>query len=183
MSDVIEAPATGSRLMQDMLLHYEIQHFLAEEAAMLDERRFREWFALLADDLIYWMPVRTTTAKGDEANEFSKYGEGAFFDEDKTLMEERIRKLETSYSWSEDPPSRTRHMLSNIRVRERLSETEYRVSSDFMVYRSRLARDEDLWVGRREDVLRRVATGWQIARRDIFIDQVSLNSKNISIFF
>jgi biphenyl 2,3-dioxygenase beta subunit len=52
-----------------------------------------------------------------------------------------------------------------------------------MLYRSRLAADEDLWVGRREDRLRRSGESFLIARRHIYLDQVSLSSKNLSVFF
>lgn len=168
--------------VDDVLLQHEIEQFLFMEAALLDDRRFHEWFDLLADDLEYWMPVRSTTAKGDQESEFAKLGEGAFFDEDKGLMAERIRKLDTAYAWSEDPPSRTRRILSNIRV-EKLAGDSVSVNSNFLIYRSRLASEEDLWAGRRQDTLRKTDGGWRIARRHIFLDQVSLGSQNLSIFF
>lgn len=173
-------PAT---MLEQVLLQYEIEQFLYHEAALLDDRRFWEWFALLADDLEYWMPVRSTRSKGDESKEFAPIGGGAFFDEDKPLIAERLRKLDTGFSWAEDPPSRTRHYVSNVRIVSRASADEVRVANNFLVYRSRLAREEDLWAGWRDDVLRRTNGQWQIARRHIYIDQVSLNSKNLSIFF
>lgn len=169
--------------LDDVVLHHEIEQFLFEEAELLDSRRYHQWFELLADDLEYWMPIRSTRAKGDEQSEFTRLGEGAFFDDDKPLIHERIRKLDTGYSWSEDPPSRTRRILSSIRIVEKRSGDEFLVSCNFLVYRSRLAHDEDLWAGKREDLLRRKNGQLQIARRHIFIDQVSLGSKNISIFF
>ena len=169
--------------VEDVLFQHEIEQFLYEEAALLDSRRYHEWYALLADDLEYWMPVRSTRARGDEEQEFAKIGQGAFFDEDKGLMAERIRKLDTRYSWSEDPPSRTRRIISNVRIRDKRPGGEVDVSCNFLIYRSRLARDEDLWAGRREDTLRNAAGRWQIVRRHIFLDQVSLGSTNLSIFF
>lgn len=172
-----------SSALEALLLQNEIEQFLYQEAALLDDRKFWQWYELLHDDLEYWMPVRSTRAKGDEANEFAPIGGGAFFDETKPLLAERLRKLDTGYSWSEDPPSRTRHYVSNVRIVERKSADELRVANNFLVYRSRLARDEDIWAGWRDDTLRRTNGKWQIARRHIFIDQVSLNSKNLSIFF
>jgi 3-phenylpropionate/cinnamic acid dioxygenase small subunit len=169
--------------LNDILLQYEIEQFYYHEAALLDDRRFHEWLTLLTDDLEYFMPVRSTRARGDEEHEFTKPGEAAFFDETKPLMEERVRKLDTGFSWAEDPPSRTRHFVSNVRIREKISDTELRVTCNFFVYRTRLAQDEDWWVGRREDTLRKVDGQWRIAKRHIFLDQVSLRSKNLSIFF
>ena len=169
--------------LDDLLLQHELEQFLYYEASLLDARRFHEWLTLLADDVEYWMPVRTTRMRGDEEYEFARPGESAFFDETKALLEERVRKLDTGVSWAEDPPSRTRHFVSNVRIVERPSPTEVRLDVAFFVYRSRLAQDEDMWVGRREDTLRREGASWKIARRHLFLDQVSLRSKNLSIFF
>ena len=78
------------------------------------------------------MPIRSTRARGDEENEFSRLGEGAFFDDTKPHMEERVRKLYTGFAWSEDPPSRTRHFVANVRVLERLSDDELKVACNFL---------------------------------------------------
>lgn len=165
-----------------MQLQYEIEQFLYDEAALLDERRFDEWLTLLAEDVEYWMPVRSTRMRGDEAHEFAEPGSTAFFDDDRESLEQRVRKLHTGFSWSEDPPSRTRHYVSNVRILGEDAD-EVKVSCNFLVYRSRLASDEDIWAGRREDVLRRTDRGWVICKRHLFLDQVSLRSKNLSIFF
>jgi 3-phenylpropionate/cinnamic acid dioxygenase small subunit len=168
---------------EDFRLLQQIEQFLYREAALLDERRFREWLDLFTDDTEYWMPVRSTRQWSDEAHEFTQPGEAAFFDEDKELLAERVRKLYTGVAWSEDPPSRVRHFVSNVRLLERRGDAEFLVTCNFIVYRTRLAMDEDMWVGRREDTLRKVDGRWRIARRHIFIDQVSLTSKNLSVFF
>jgi len=165
-----------------MRLQYEIEQFLYEEAALLDDRRFDEWLTLLADDLEYWMPVRSTRMAGDEAREFSEPGGTAFFDDNRESIEERIRKLHTGFSWAEDPPSRTRHYVSNVRILSVKGE-EVAVSLNFLVYRSRLASHEDWWAGRREDTLRRTERGWTICKRHLFLDHVSLTAKNLSVFF
>ena len=172
--------ATGREARRE--LQYDVEQFLYYEADLLDSRRFEDWLELLADDLEYWMPVRSTRALGDEANEFAKPGESAFFDDDKISMGQRVRKLFTGYAWAEDPPSRTRHIVSNVRINAVDGET-IDVACNFIVYRSRLSSDEDLWVGRREDRLRRDGETFVIARRHLYLDQVSLSSKNLSIFF
>lgn len=180
---VAELQRSTSAREERLLLRLEVEEFLAHEAALLDGRKFREWLDVLADDLEYWMPVRTTRAKGDEANEFAKLGESAFFDETKPLIEERVRKLETPYSWAEDPPSRTRHINTNLRILSQPRPDEVEVACNFILYRGRLANHQDIWVGSRDDGLRRTADGWKIYKRHIFIDQVSLLAKNLSVFF
>jgi 3-phenylpropionate/cinnamic acid dioxygenase small subunit len=160
---------------------YQIEQFLYEEAALLDGRNFEAWYALLADDLEYWMPVRTTRSLNDAAYEFSRPGEAAFFDDDKVSMGQRVKKLTTGFSWSEDPPSRTRHHVTNVRViAER--DGEVTISCNFLIYRSRLANEVDVWSGRREDTLRGSDGAYTIVKRHLFLDDVSLNSKNLSSF-
>jgi 3-phenylpropionate/cinnamic acid dioxygenase small subunit len=79
------------------------------------------------------------------------------------------------------PPSRTRHIISNIRVK-RDDGVELEVHSNFMVYRTRMEKDQDIFVGTRRDVLRRANGAMKIARRTIILDQAVLGAKNISIF-
>jgi 3-phenylpropionate/cinnamic acid dioxygenase small subunit len=57
------------------------------------------------------------------------------------------------------------------------------VGCNMVVYRSRLDTDEDWWVGRRIDRLRNVEGHWKIARREIYLDQTVLKSKNLTTFF
>jgi 3-phenylpropionate/cinnamic acid dioxygenase small subunit len=79
------------------------------------------------------------------------------------------------------PPSRTRHLITNVRVgKDDGKQIEAR--SNFLVYRTRMETDQDLFVGTREDRLRRVDRSFKIARRTIILDQAVLNAKNISIF-
>jgi ethylbenzene dioxygenase beta subunit len=43
---------------------HEVEQFLYREARLLDERRYDEWMALLADDLHYWVPTRRNKVRG-----------------------------------------------------------------------------------------------------------------------
>jgi 3-phenylpropionate/trans-cinnamate dioxygenase subunit beta len=80
-------------------------------------------------------------------------------------------------------PSRTRHLLVNIRVEPADAESELEVHSNFIVYRSRSETEHDFYVGARRDVLRRVDGVWRIAHRKLIPDQNVLSTKNVSIFF
>ena len=60
---------------------------------------------------------------------------------------------------------------------------ETTVEANFHLYRSRLEADEDSWIGRRRDVLRRVDGELKIAKRDVFLEQTLLRSRNLSNFF
>jgi 3-phenylpropionate/cinnamic acid dioxygenase small subunit len=107
----------------------------------------------------------------------------AILDEDKTTLAARVARLDTGMAWAEDPPSRTRHMISNVEVERCESGAEVKVYCNFLVYRSRAETEEDFYVGARQDVLRRVGGAWKIARRRLVLDQAVLTAKNVSIFF
>jgi 3-phenylpropionate/cinnamic acid dioxygenase small subunit len=86
-------------------------------------------------------------------------------------------------AWAEDPPSRTRHLVTNVQVRRRSASDEFDVTSSFLLYRTRLETDLNLFAGRREDMLRKTGEGWRIARRKILLDQNVVLAKNLSVFF
>jgi len=169
-------------LAERAALQYEIEQFFFEEAAILDARKYREWLALVTDDIHYWMPIRRTVTRTDLEFEFTKPGAMAYFDDDRELLEMRVKKLEASSAWSEDPPSRSRHFVSNIRILD-VSDDEVTVDLCFHLYRTRLNTDVDSWVGRRTDVLRRAGRSLKIAKRYIFLDQTVIVSKNMSTIF
>jgi 3-phenylpropionate/cinnamic acid dioxygenase small subunit len=74
-------------------------------------------------------------------------------------------------------------VISNVEVAEGASPNETKVYCTFVVYKTRLERELDLFAGHREDVLRKVDGDWKIAWRKIVLAQSVLASKNLSIFF
>jgi 3-phenylpropionate/cinnamic acid dioxygenase small subunit len=169
-------------LQQRMLLKFEVEEFLFREASLLDERRLDEWLALATDDIHYWMPIRRTTTAKEIDNEFTKPGGMAFFDDDKRTLGLRIQRLAVGRAWAEDPPSRTRHMVSNVRILG-ADANEILVAANFQLYRTRLDSEEDSWIGRREDLLRRENGALKLARRYIYLDQTVILSQNMSNLF
>ena len=124
-----------------MLLHYEVERFYYDEAALLDSHRYEEWLALFSDDAHYFMPIRRTRMLRELDKEFTRPGEMAFFDDTKTLLAGRIIKLGSGRSWAEDPPSRTRHLITNVRITKDEGRT-LEVESNFHLYRTRLNSEE-----------------------------------------
>src|SRR3990172_2130203 len=153
-------------------LRREIEDFLYHEAELLDERRLREWLDLLTDDVRYWMQIRHNPLErpGDVSEEISKPGESYYFNDDKKTLKVRVERVYAKNAWAEMPPSRTRHLVSNIRVKKD-SGLEIEVHSNFLCYRTRLEKDQDLFVGTRHDLLRRANDNFKIARRTIILDQ------------
>lgn len=169
----------------DLALQQEIEQYYFWEAKLLNDRRFPEWFATLADDIHYLMPIRTTRVMRDAHNEYTRPDEYAHFDEDAAQMKQRLKKITSDVGWSENPASRTRHVVSNVMVVEGDRPGEYHASSVFVLYRNRLERQVDIFAGERQDLLRRTDSeaGFELARRTILLDQSTLLSNNLSFFF
>ena len=173
----------------------QVEQFLFREARLLDARRFHEWLDLLTDDVRYWMPTRANrypaNSKAISILDGSRYEEGdlsredelAILDEDKDSLTRRVNRLDSGMAWAEDPPSRTRHFVSNIEVEPGAGDTEMRVYSNFIMYRTRGETEQDFYVGSRQDVLRREGGQLKVAYRKIVLDQTVLLAKNVSNFF
>lgn len=164
-------------------LLWEIEQFLYAEAALLDERRHDEWFALLADDLHYCMPVTANVQPGSR----TLPGRESFghFEETRQTLRTRIKRIATGQVLSEEPPPRMRRFLSNVRLTDISPTGEHQVKCLFILHRTRLDWQLDVFHGARTDTLRRADTalGWQIAQRIVHIDQGLVPSYNLNMFF
>lgn len=165
-----------------MRLQFEVEQFLYAEAALLDERRLSDWLSLCAEDIHYWMPIRRTMTARETAREFTSPDAMAFFNDNKAMLGVRVQRLSVGRAWAEDPPSRTRRFVGNVRLID-VDGDEIRVSVNFHLYRTRLDSEEDSWFGRREDTLRRTDNGFLLARRHIFLDQTVILAQNMSNLF
>ncbi|WNM31690.1 3-phenylpropionate/cinnamic acid dioxygenase subunit beta [Streptomyces sp. Li-HN-5-11] len=191
MSTATEPTRNRAGTRADRDTHFEVEQFYYEEAALLDDGRYADWLELLADDLDYWMPTRTNRLRRQQALSVAARGEAAFYDETKDSLAWRVRRFDSGMAWAEDPPSRTRHLVTNVMVRhadpaehDGFTEDDLWTLSAFLVYRNRLEREENVFAGSRTDLLRRTADGrLQVARRTILLDQNILQAKNISTFF
>ena len=171
-----------------LLLKQEIEEFLYHEADLLDERRYEDWLALIAEDVRYWMPMRRNVKVGEAEREFTRAGQDInWFDEGKETLTRRVKQILTGMHWAEEPVSRISHMVSNVRLLEinpSVTEpAEVTVRCRFLIYRNRVETETDILVGKREDLLRRTDGQWQIARRKIILDQNVLLTKNLTFFF
>lgn len=164
-------------------LQQEIEQFLYMEAKLLDDRMYGEWYSLMADDLQYWAPTRRNRLRREWRLENSAPDEVSLFNDNKQTLGWKVNQFLTGAHWAEDPPSRTRHNVTNVVIHETVDPDEFRVRSNFVCYRNRLERETDLWVGERQDVLRNTGPRqWQIVSRTVLLDQSVIQSKNLSIF-
>lgn len=177
----IGAELDSGRLAR-MFRQYDVEQFYYHESALLDSHSYEEWVELFTEDIHYFMPIRRTVSRREMHKQFTKPGEMAFFDDDIEILRARVRKLASGTAWAEDPPSRTRHIVTNVRITDEDDE-EMTVHSAFMLYRTRLKSEEDTWIGSRVDTLRRVSGNLKIAKRSIYLEQTLLLSRNLSNFF
>jgi phthalate 3,4-dioxygenase subunit beta len=176
--------------------HQDAHQFLVEEAALLDSADYEGWLGLLTEDVEYLMPVRVTTARGAG---FDSLGDMAHFDENLYSLRKRVQRFATEHAWTEDPPSRTRHFVSNVRTFELAAGAggaggrppagnpaagaDLLVESALLLFRSRGdTREADLVSAGRSDLLRVTPDGLRLARREITVDESVLRTQNLAVF-
>lgn len=169
-------------LQSRMLLKHEVEEFLYHEAELLDSKRYQAWLDLLTEDIHYWIPIRRTTTAKEIDKEFTQPGGVAFFDENLSSLKMRVARMEAGRAWAEDPPSRTRRLITNIKITGSEGDN-IAVQSNFLLYRTRLASEEDSWIGRREEIVRRVDGGFKLAQRHIYLEQTVILAQNMSSLF
>lgn len=103
----MSAPETTPRPAVDPALLAEVSALLFHEAELLDDRRFEEWLELYADDASYWIP------QGPEAD--PRHDVQLLLD-DRRRLRERVLRLASGFAYSQDPASRTIHLVGSVGV-------------------------------------------------------------------
>ena len=180
-----DGAATARRPLPYGDVRHQLAHqFLVEEAHLLDTMQLERWLELLTEDVRYRMPVRVTTMRDHEG---SVLGAMDHFDEDLHSLRKRVERFGTDLAWTEDPPSRVRHLVTNVRTfavddAERTAELD--VESAVLLFRSRIdQRPPDLVSAGRSDRLRRRADGSLcLVERVVSVDEAVLRTQNLAIF-
>jgi ethylbenzene dioxygenase subunit beta len=163
-------------------LVYEVEQFLFREARLLEEERYEEWLGTMTEDIQYWMPGVQTRFRKDKAPRYS-HTRMALFDDDLFNLRRRVTRALHETAWAEDPPTRTCYMLSNIEVEPVEQTDEMTAHSVVLCVRGRNETEEDWLIARRKDRLRRIGEGLlRLSRREIYITQSVVLSKNLNIF-
>ena len=162
---------------------HEIERFYHLEARLFSRKRYREWLDGMVDQEIhYYLPIVEERYKNDRRPpaEFPP----AIFDDNYTDLDERIKRLETDLVWTEDPPSRVLHLITNIDAHSTdRSPDEFESYSNFLVSRHRHEREETVFVGEREDLLVRRDGHFRLQRRKIILPQRVIAHTNLYLFF
>lgn len=172
----------ASSMVNDQV-YRECCEFLFQEAEFLDDNQMRAWLALMHEEIEYQMPIRVTRerAAGPGFSDCSWH-----MNEDWGALETRIARLDTEYAWAEDPPSRTRRCVTNIRVSAAESEEweEVDVKSNLFLFRSRADQTSyHLLCAERRDALRRIDGDWKLRKRLVLLDHTTLGTHNLGVLF
>jgi p-cumate 2,3-dioxygenase beta subunit len=144
----------------------EVEDFLYHEAALLDAWRLDEWLALLTDDATYRIPSNDQPASDPKSALFTVA-------DDIRRIRARVARLKDPHAHAEFPRSRTRRLISNVRILER---TPLVVEANFIVYRYRGNEDVRTYVGRYRYTLESRDGALRIKAREAVLDAMELGS-------
>lgn len=178
-----EPPIEREQLAPEVMV--EIERHLIREARMLDEERIRYWYEnFLTEDIAYTMPIGVSRYRREKGKPLpgTNPGAGAYMD-NYELLGMRIARLETGLVWMEDPQNAIRRFLTNFDAEYADDGSgEVLVYCNFMVYRNRRQRDENITYGHKVDRLRKVDGKWRCCQRTIHMDQRVILDKNVTFF-
>jgi 3-phenylpropionate/cinnamic acid dioxygenase small subunit len=177
---------TKALALVDPVEERAITRFLYEEVQLLDDWKWGEWLDFFSDDLMYWAPTRLDRIERERAKSISEFGTSVHFEETKPMLKQRVDRILTGKAWAEEPPSRSRHLVTNVRVSKGEGEGEFVVKSNFMAYRSNGQRAQDYITGERTDVIVKAPEsewGYLIKERRILFDMSIILIKNLSLFY
>jgi len=144
----------------------EVEDLLYHEAELLDGWRLDEWLALLTDDAAYYVPPND---KPDADHRYTLFT----IADDIVRLRERVIRLKDPNCHAEYPPSRTRRLISNVRVTGSESDAIL-ITANFIVYRYRRNEPARVFVGHYRHRLRRVGGALKFAERRAILDAEEL---------
>jgi p-cumate 2,3-dioxygenase beta subunit len=143
----------------------DVELFFFDEAALLDGHEWEDWLALLTEDVIYEVPA-TDWPSGGLKSCFSLVAD------DHARLHSRVKQLIEGWNVGETPPSRTRRLITNVRITS-ASDAALHVTANFAVYRFR-HEIMDTFIGRYENELVLADGQLKIRRRRAVLDHEAL---------
>jgi p-cumate 2,3-dioxygenase beta subunit len=139
--------------------------FFYQEAALLDEWRLADWLELMADDVTYRIPPLDLPS--------ARPGEALYLiDDDRDRLESRVNQLMGKTAWAETPRSRTRRLLTNVRVTA-TDGNFLSATCNFAVWRFQYE-NTDIYVGRYEYRFIDTPNGLRVLERKAVLDLEAL---------
>ncbi len=163
------------------LTRQEAEDFLYQEASLLDERRLEDWLELFTADGKYWVPI-------DEDSDPEV--EPSVLYDDAEMLARRVYQLRHQPHYSQRPPSRTIHAVSNVRLDGRLARKfglageETAVYCTLIVYELRGGDQQQFGLGEQRSLaarcqyLLRFEGRWRIALKKVILINRDLPLEN-----
>lgn len=146
----------------------QVEDFLYAEAALLDAWKLDEWLTLLTDDAVYRVPSNDRPLSDPKDTLFT-------IADDINRIRARVTRLKKTTAHAEFPRSRTRRLITNVRILEQDAKT-VKIEANFIVYRFRRNESVYQFVGQYRYELRVEGAGFKIASRMAIIDAMELGS-------
>jgi len=144
----------------------DVEDFLYQEAALLDAWRLDDWLALLTDDATYRVPSNDRPESDPKSTLF-------LIADDIRRIRARVARLKDPHAHAESPPSRTRRLISNVRITGRNPLT---VEANFIISRFRANENVRQYVGRYRYTLESRGGALKIRSREAILDAMELAS-------
>src|SRR5215471_379753 len=158
----------GVGVMAAAVTRADVEDLLYREAALLDEWRLEEWLGLLTDDATYYVPPNDHPEGDPKTTLF-------ILADDIVRIRERVKRLMSPECHAEYPHSRTRRLISNVRIVSSDGDL-VTVAANFVCYRYRRYERIREYVGAYRYVLQQSAAGLRIKERRVLIDAHELGS-------
>ena len=142
-----------------LLSRSDAEDLLYREARLLDDLRHQEWLAMLDENATYWIPCN---GDGNDPNR-----EISLVFDDKHRLTDRIGRLQSGLAHAQNPPSKTKRLVSNVQI-ENATENTATILSGFILYELRRGK-ERVFAGRYEHRLHLVDGTWKIASKKVVL--------------
>ncbi len=146
----------------------EVEDFLYREAALLDDWRLEEWLGLLTEDAAYYVPPNDHPDADHRTTLF-------ILADDIVRIRERVKRLMSPECHAEYPHSRTRRLLTNVRILG-VDDECVKATANFVCYRFRRFERIREYVGVYHYLLKRTDDGLRIKERRVVLDAHELGS-------
>lgn len=113
----------------------QVEDFMFYEAELLDEWKLRDWLKLFTADGSYYVPA--TDVPPDASPDTALF----YVADDRFRLEQRVERLLKRTAHAEYPRSKTRHLVSNVRIRGR-SADELDVGAAVVTFRTKMGLTE-----------------------------------------
>ena len=161
-TSVLEAP----ELRPSRVSRSEVEDLLYLEAFLLDEWRMEDWLALWSEDAEYIVPTNDNPDADPDRDLM-------YINHDYRLLKGLVVRLMSVHAHREYPWSKTRHVVTNVRVLGDDPDGVVHADAAFTVWRFR-NKDVDSFVGHYDFRMRRVGSELRLSGKRITLDAWTL---------